>query len=156
MTRFNIISLFAILFFASGLLWYRSFADPLRRPVQGVDVSHHQGNIDWTLLETEGIDFAYIKATEGGDWVDPNFPRNWRGAERVGIARGAYHYFSTCRPGALQAENFLETAGMSADALPAALDLEYGGFCGAPPDRETLLREAGVWINRVRAPQENP
>ena len=50
-------------------------------PRQGIDVSHYQGDIRWSRLPNAGVDFAYIKATEGGDYVDPNFATNWAGAK---------------------------------------------------------------------------
>lgn len=60
-------------------------------PVQGIDVSHHQGEIDWFALPGQDVDFAYIKATEGGDHRDRLFARNWEEARQAEIARGAYH-----------------------------------------------------------------
>ena len=68
-------------------------------PRQGIDVSRHQGLIDWPTVARQGVDFAYIKASEGGDQRDWRFEENWRGAGEAGIARGAYHYFTLCTPG---------------------------------------------------------
>src|SRR3954470_16000189 len=68
-------------------------------PSQGIDVSHHQGHIAWAKLPRQGVDFAYIKATEGADYVDRRFSINWRAAHAVGIRRGAYHFFTLCRSG---------------------------------------------------------
>jgi len=42
-------------------------------PVWGVDVSSHQGKIDWRVLKKQGVQFAFIKATEGSSFVDKNF-----------------------------------------------------------------------------------
>src|SRR5688572_21982049 len=67
-------------------------------PIQGIDVSYWQGDIDWNTVSNAGISFAYIKATEGGDHVDPKFLQNWYQAKRAGIARGAYHFIYWCRP----------------------------------------------------------
>ena len=102
-----------------------------RFPAQGIDVSHHQGAIDWPLLPAQGVDFAYIKASEGGDHRDRAFAANWSGARRAGIARGAYHFFTLCRPGADQAANFIAAVPAEPDALPPAVDLEYMGNCAA-------------------------
>src|SRR6185295_7868151 len=85
-------------------------------PRQGIDVSHYQGRIDWAALPAQGVDFAYIKASEGGDLRDDAFQANWAGARRAGIARGAYHYFTLCRPGAAQAANFIAAAPADPDA----------------------------------------
>src|SRR5690349_25115520 len=70
-----------------------------RYPYQGIDVSHHQGHIKWAKLPSQGVDFAYIKATEGSDHVDKRFLINWRAADRAGIDRGAYHFFGLCSSG---------------------------------------------------------
>ena len=127
-----------------------------RYPVQGIDVSHHQGQIDWAALKGSEVDFAYIKATEGGDFRDPRFAENWRGAGSAGIARGAYHFFTLCRPGAEQAANFIRTVPADATALPAAVDLEFGGNCAARPNRPALLRELGAFLDAVEAHSGKP
>src|SRR5438128_304537 len=75
----------------SSKAWHPSDA---RYPEQGIDVSHHQGAIDWAVLPAQGVDFAYIKATEGGDHVDRLFARNWQAAADAGMKRGAYHFFT--------------------------------------------------------------
>lgn len=101
-----------------------------QKPVlRGVDVAHYQGQIDWAALADHDISFAFIKATEGGDWVDPRFYENWQSAKRVGLRRGAYHFFTLCRDAHEQAEHFLETVGDMKDALMPALDAEHMGPC---------------------------
>src|SRR5436190_23267235 len=59
-----------------------------RHHSHGIDVSHHQGHIAWTKLPRQGVDFAYIKATEGADHFDRRFSINWRAARAAGIRRG--------------------------------------------------------------------
>jgi GH25 family lysozyme M1 (1,4-beta-N-acetylmuramidase) len=105
--------------------------------VAGVDVSHWQGSINWTSVRNSGIEFAYIKATEGTSYKDPQFNANYTNSYYAGVIRGAYHF---ARPnissGAIQA-NYLASNGgaWSADSrtLPAALDVEgnpyAGGYC---------------------------
>jgi lysozyme len=122
-----------------------------RYPVQGIDVSHHQGRIDWRALPAQGVDFAYIKASEGGDHRDPAFAANWAGARSAGIARGAYHFYTLCRPGAEQAANFIAAVPVEPDALPPAVDLEYLGNCGRKPSRAELHRELAAYIRPVEA-----
>lgn len=58
----------------------------------GIDVSNHQGHIDWASVAASGIEFAIIKASEGTWYRDPYFPANWAGAKDHGIRRGAYHF----------------------------------------------------------------
>jgi len=120
-------------------------------PLQGIDVSHHQGAIDWGKLPAQGVDFAYIKATEGGELRDERFDENWDGAVKAGIRPGAYHFFTLCRSGAGQAENFVGAVPAMPDALPPAVDLEFGGNCAARPDRSSLLRELKAFLDRIEA-----
>ncbi len=61
-------------------LWRFNYPAPEQYPVQGLDVSHHQGRIEWHKIPKERYKFVYIKATEGGDHRDKNFPNNWREA----------------------------------------------------------------------------
>jgi len=76
-------------------------------PVRGIDVSHHQGKIDWQAVKKQDIQFAYIKSTEGVDYQDPMFKTNWLEAHKAGIIRGAYHFFNFCSSPVKQAENFI-------------------------------------------------
>ena len=79
--------------------------------VHGIDVSHHQGKIDWPAVAVDGVGFAFIKATEGGDFVDPRFAENWKASAKAGIPRGAYHFFTQCRPATVQAEKLYPHGG---------------------------------------------
>jgi lysozyme len=116
-----------------------------RFPIRGVDVSHHEGDIHWFEASLNGVQFAYLKATEGGDFKDRRFLYNWTQCGYNGIARGAYHYFSFCRPGAEQARNFL-SALPGPPELPPALDLEFSGNCGRVPSRADLAREISAFV----------
>lgn len=98
-------------------------------PVQGIDVSHHQGKIDWDRLDKQIVQFAFIKATEGEDHRDSLFVENRKQAKSNGIAVAAYHYFTFCRPGAVQSQNFIYTVPKESIDLPPIVDLEYGGNC---------------------------
>jgi len=148
-----------VLAFVAGLgWWYLTGWAPDRGtyPTQGVDVSHYQGEIDWNAARAAGVDFAYIKASEGGDLRDERFAANWSGTAEAGIKRGAYHFFSLCKPGREQATNFIALVPREADALPHALDLEFGGNCAARPTRQALLAEVATFIQMVEAHSEKP
>ncbi len=97
--------------------------------VKGIDVSHYQGEIDWQGLRAGGVRFAYIKATEGAHYRDPRFAGNWRRSRDAGIPRGAYHFFSMCKPGAEQAANFIAAIPAGGQSLPHALDAEQMEAC---------------------------
>ena len=111
------------------LLYRRIELAPLLHDVIGVDVSHHQGDIDWAALAASGIAFAFIKATEGGDFRDKRFQQNWNAAKAEGILRGGYHFFTQCRTGAEQAANFIAAVPKEAGALPPVIDAEHMGPC---------------------------
>ncbi len=115
----------------------------------GVDVSAHQGEIDWERVADDGIEFAYVKATEGQDWVDKQFAANWEGAARAGLDRGAYHFFTLCAPGDEQARNFLRIAPPDANALPPAIDLELSGNCSERPPAAEVAEHVATFVRMV-------
>ncbi|WP_245796608.1 GH25 family lysozyme [Actinacidiphila alni] len=105
---------------------------PNATTLPGVDVSHYQGTINWGSVHAAGIQFAYIKATEGTTYKDPQFNANYLNAYNNKVIRGAYHF---ARPdvstGAAQATYFATHGGAwSADnlTLPGMLDLEGGCY----------------------------
>lgn len=127
--------------FYNGILRFNSSASR-KYEVHGVDVSHYQGEIDWQVLAGEGIEFAFLKATEGSSYVDATFAKNLAGAMETDLRVGAYHFFSFSSAGATQAENFIETVPADADLLPPVVDLEfYGSYLQNPPDREKVQAE---------------
>jgi GH25 family lysozyme M1 (1,4-beta-N-acetylmuramidase) len=60
--------------------------------IPGIDVSNHQGSINWTSVKNAGIKFAFCKATEGVDFVDARFAQNIVNANSAGIPIGPYHF----------------------------------------------------------------
>jgi len=135
---------------AAGYLYYVNF-EPNRTqyPVRGIDVSHHQGKINWELVAKDDVQFAYIKASEGANFKDVNFMENWRAAKQAGIARGAYHFFSLCVSGQEQAKNFIQSVPLETDALFPAIDLEFVGNCDKRPRKEDFLRELKAFTQEV-------
>jgi len=135
---------------AAAAIW--QFYDPgASYPVRGVDVSHHQGPIDWPALAADDTSFAYIKATEGGDWVDSRFEENWRGSRESGVIRGAYHFFTFCRSGIDQAANLIATVPVEPGMLPPAVDLEYTGNCEARPTVAAFRAELAAFLDAAEA-----
>ncbi len=119
-------------------------------PIHGVDVSHHQGAIDWPSVASDHIGFAYIKATEGGDFRDDFFKRNWTKAAANRIPRGAYHFFSFKVSGARQSDNFIATVPVDPSALPPAVDLEYGENVAAYPSVSKFQKELTALLSCLR------
>lgn len=94
----------------------------------GVDVSHFQGDIDWSAVRGSGVAFAFAKATQGTSYVDPKFPANWAGMGSAGVVRGAYHFFEAADDPAAQARHFVSTVGTwEAGDLAPVVDVEQGG-----------------------------
>lgn len=76
----------------------------------GIDVSNYQGSsFDWEPYRGR-ISYAFIKATEGLTFTDPDFDRNWSAATAIGIVRGAYHFLDPAVSGPQQADRFLTVA----------------------------------------------
>lgn len=122
-----------------GLLLFPNETHPTRWEAWGVDVSSYQGEVDWDELRRQGVEFAFIKATEGSGSTDDYFQENWANAESAGILRGAYHFFSYDSAGETQAENFIAQVPVTAGALPPVVDIEfYGDKAQDPPDREAV------------------
>ena len=87
-----------------------------------IDVSHHNGRIDWPAVAAAGIALAFIKASEGLRFVDPKFDANRIGADKAGLAVVPYHFLNPGDPPG-QARHFLAVAGL-APGQPAMLDWE--------------------------------
>lgn len=112
-------------------------------PIQGIDVARYQENVDFAEAQADGIRFVYMKATEGKDYIDPNFQRNWERARQSGMPRGAYHFMNWCSSAEDQAAWFVRMVPNDADALPPVLDLEWqnGSRCRNTASRaETLAK----------------
>ena len=152
--RFLKASVLTAMFFATSLgLAYIGYPwfEPARLfyDVHGIDVSHHQGPIDWNVVAAGGVSFAYIKATEGGDFVDPQFERNWAAAAEAGVRRGAYHFFTRCRSGEVQAANFMANVKVDATALPPVVDAEHMGPCRKLKAVEDIAAELTDFSERI-------
>ena len=120
-------------------------------PIRGVDVSHYQGVIEWEQLSDEDISFAYIKATEGSQYKDEQFDRNWIEARETRLRIGAYHFFSLDSPGITQARNFCNTVVAVEDMLPPVVDVEPYGYYKESGrfDKERMVSELGEYLDFV-------
>jgi lysozyme len=114
--------------------------------LSGVDVSHHNGAIEWERVAHAGYVFAFIKATEGSDRPDPIFAPNWRSAKAAGMLRSAYHFFSPASSGLLQAEEFLDVAGSTGYDLPPVVDVEQ---IPGSARTDVYIKELRRWLRLV-------
>jgi len=93
--------------------------------IEGIDVSHWQGPIDWSRVKASGVAFAWVKATEGADYTDPRFPENAAGARAASVAWGAYHFWrASARPEAQAAQFARAVQIVGSGELPPVLDVE--------------------------------
>lgn len=122
----------AAIIIAAALLYpyrYRFYAlffspDNAHYPVRGIDVSHHNGVIDWKAVAGQDFRFAYIKATEGTTFTDPRFRTNCRQARQAGLEVGAYHFFRKGSDGVRQANHMIATIKKANTTLPPVIDVE--------------------------------
>lgn len=115
----------------------------------GIDVSHHQGVIDWdVLLNKEGydtlVDFVYCKATEGSTFVDSEWYRNRKELMKREIPHGAYHFFRPSVDPEEQAKHFLYHWTKQEGDLPPVLDIETEG-----ENDKQLIKSIDIWMNAV-------
>jgi lysozyme len=139
-----VIVVLALCFFG---IWIPNAPSRSQYPVRGIDVSHHQGQINWSAVKASGIRFAYIKATEGTGFTDATFAENWKNSNAAGIVHGAYHFFTLGTSGESQAAHFIATVPADANALPPAIDLEFSGYNKErrPPPEEFQRELATFW-----------
>lgn len=130
--------------------WRFNYPDNSKYPIRGIDVSHHQGEIDWKKIKQEGISFVFIKATEGWNYKDPDFNRNWKGASNAGLLKGAYHFFTFCKSGIEQSQNFINTVPVDYGSLPPVVDFEFVGNCEKPTEKAIVVKELLVFIREVK------
>lgn len=116
--------------------------DAATYPIRGIDISAHNGEIDFERVKGAGKEFVIIKATEGTDFKDSMFVDNLRKARKAGLKVGAYHFFRFDTDGELQAINFMHSLRNRKLDLPAVVDIERFGN----PDGH----EATMIITRLR------
>ncbi len=106
--------------------WWRGEIkiDRNKYPIVGIDVSAHNGDIDFNKVRGDGFSFVIIKASEGEDYHDSKFSTNYDKARKAGLKVGAYHFFRKKTDGLNQAKNFLEMVGWRKLDLPLVIDVE--------------------------------
>lgn len=93
--------------------------------LEGIDVSRWQGSMDWMKAAEAGTRFAFLKASEGDGWIDPEYIANSFGAAASNIPFGPYHFYRNAIDPRRQAEHFAQVVKAGpAPTLPVALDLE--------------------------------
>lgn len=146
----------------SGPYWQTRLFDARRLPqlaanegshnsphiLRGIDVASWQGEPDWQQVAAFGVAFAITKATQGVDYLNPTFARNWREIKAHGMVRGAYHYAEPhdSSPDA-EAAYFVDQVNR--------LGIEPGDLLALDIEPTTKFPELGkwslVWLDRVES-----
>ena len=128
---------------------------PSRFAVHGIDAARFQTSINWPVARRAGVNFAFIKATEGGDLLDPAFQTHWRGAGHAGVARGAYHFYYFCTSPEVQARWFIRNVPKAKGMMPPVLDMEWNAFSPTcahrRPGARMIQKEMRRWLDIVEA-----
>ena len=118
----------------------------------GIDVSHHQGMIDWervsraSAMNEVPIRFVIMKATEGSTFTDSSFADNFRQAADAGFVRGAYHFYDPGTSPEKQAEHYIRTVTLKKGDIVPVVDVERSGRSS-----EDLQRELKVFLTLIEA-----
>lgn len=118
----------------------KAYPDRDRFEIIGVDVSAHNGEIDFRKVASDGISFVIIKATEGGTFKDRRFVDNLRMAREAGLKVGAYHFFRFDTPGYMQGLNFLNSLQSRELDLPLIIDIEEWANPNSQPTHVVINR----------------
>jgi len=94
--------------------------------VFGIDVSNHQGDINWTDVAKSGVKFVYLKLTEGQTFLDKRAYQNYLGAKNAGLRVGFYCFSHVTNDPKKEVDFFLQKLGNMKVDLPHVLDLENG------------------------------
>ena len=133
----------------------------------GIDVSHYQGEIDWTKVKTinfniatrrqtaddksasVGIDFVFAKSTEGATEVDEYLEKNRDGAHKAGLRFGVYHVLSL-KKAQQQYQNFIKNAKLVPGDLVPVIDIEeeWVGKADIAKVRETVKELAKLMTKK--------
>ena len=115
--------------------------------VEGIDVSHWDGVIDWGKVAGAGKKFSVAKATQSTDFIDDKFVANWKGMKAAGVIRGAYHFFDFVTNPTAQADWFVDeiekAGGLEPGDLPPTLDLEWNG------NQQSSAKKVQEFLQRV-------
>jgi lysozyme len=151
--RIPVVALLAIAAVGLGLIMWPGCDDGARAPdcnagptVPGIDVSYYQNDISWRRVRRAGIRYAFIRTSDGLDHPDERFAKNWAGAKRAKIMRGAYQYFRADQDPTSQADILIAVLARDPGELPPVIDVESNG--GKSPAE--LVSRVQTWIARVR------
>lgn len=125
--------------------------DRSKYPIVGIDVSSHNGDIDFYKVKNDGYSFVIIKASEGVDFQDNYFTSNYNRAQANGLMVGAYHYFIMNSDGINQAKNFVEAVGWRKLDLPLVIDIEEDEKLNKNVSDDIAMRNLNDMIDNLQS-----
>ena len=123
---------------------------PIATYVLGIDVSYHQGVIDWSRVAGAGKAFAFVRASAGTLTADSAYAANHSGARDAGLAVGSYHFAnpdSAANDALNEARWFVQQATIETGDLVPVLDLEVPNGLSAA----ALTTWAQTWLAEVES-----
>lgn len=148
--KFLWISAVGILVAVLIFLHYTGAHLPIHPTLMGIDVSAHQGEVNWDRVRQSDVTFVFIKASEADDFKDQKFYGNWTSARKAGIPAGAYHFYSLAYDGEIQAKNFISSVPSKDLQLPPVVDLEYVGNSVQRPSKKEFENQLRIYINAIK------
>lgn len=121
---------------------------------RGIDVSNHQGTVDWNKVKAAGIDFAILKVGPVYGKPDDSFEKNAAECERLGIPYGVYYYSyaRSVEDANKEADRTLAWLGGHHPSLPVYYDLEDSYILQDPDfSKDKLTQIAQAFCNRMEA-----
>lgn len=119
-----------------------------KESIDGIDVSHHQGKINWTKVHDQypKLMFVYVKATEGKTYTDPRCEENVKNARSVGYKVGVYHFFRMTSGAREQFANFNKMIAKVGIDLVPMVDVETSDKHSTKELKDSLI----VFINLIK------
>jgi lysozyme len=116
--------------------------------VRGIDVSYHNGTINWSSVKASGVEFAFVRVSDGIGFRDPKFATYYPAAKAAGVIRGPYQFFRPNQDVAAQADLLVSAIGgvYTPGDLPPVIDVEATG--GLSP--ATVAARVRTWVDRVK------
>lgn len=126
-----------------------------RANAQGIDVSHHNGLVEWDKVAADQIRFAFVKSSEGQNMKDSRAEENVRGAKASGLLVGLYHYLvaKSSSDAKQEAQNiatvYNRLGGKDYFELPPVLDYEDNRHNLGPAAITTIARAFLLEVERL-------
>jgi GH25 family lysozyme M1 (1,4-beta-N-acetylmuramidase) len=115
---------------------------------RGVDVSKWQGTVNWAKVKATGVEFAFLRVSDGATTRDTSFAANWSATKANGIIRGAYQFFRPAQSVTAQADLMINAIGTYTPGdLPPVIDVEDAGGLSAA----SVAGKVRQWVDKVKA-----